>query len=103
MSKKKRIFTDDYEPTALAFTDFSKLTPTLKGEDAERFIRNMEENERKVAEKVKVPPTSEELEKELSCAKILLDFQEREVEQLRDRIKNLENKIKDLEKKNGKS
>lgn len=94
-SKKIRTFAaqDDEEPTALAFTDFSKPIPTLEGEDAERFIRIMEENERKAAERAKLPPTREELERELSCAKMMLDFQEREVEQLRNRIKELEKQL----------
>lgn len=91
-SEEFRTFADE-EPTALAFTDFSKPTPTLEGEDAERFIRNMEENNRKAAERAKLPKTKEELERELSCCKIMLDFQEREVEQLRNRIKELEKKI----------
>jgi hypothetical protein len=91
-SEKFRTFADE-EPTALAYTDFSKPMPILEGEDAERFIRIMEENNRKAAEKAKLPPTREELERELSCSKIMLDFQEREVEQLRNRIKQLEEKI----------
>ena len=86
-------FTDDEEPTALAFTDFTKPMPTLEGEDADRFIRIMEENDRKAKERAKTPPTREELEKQLSCAKIMLDFQEREVEQLRNRIKELEKEL----------
>ena len=94
-SEKFRTFAaqDDEEPTALAFTDFSKPTPILEGEDAERFIRIMEENERKAAERAKLPPTREKLERELSCAKMMLDFQEREVEQLRNRIKELEKQL----------
>ena len=94
-SGKKPNFAQDFdeEPTALAFTDFTKPMPVLEGKDAERFIRIMEENSRKAAEKAKLPPTKEELERELSCAKIMLDFQEREVEQLRNRIKDLEKKL----------
>jgi predicted nuclease with TOPRIM domain len=91
-SEKFRTFADE-EPTALAYTDFSKPMPILEGEDAERFIRIMEENDRKAAEKAKLPPTREELERELSCSKIMLDFQEREVEQLRNRIKDLETQL----------
>jgi len=91
-SEKFRTFADE-EPTALAFTDFSKPTPILEGEDAERFVRNMEETERKAAERAKLPPTREELERKLSYSKIMLDFQEREVEQLRNRIKDLEKQL----------
>ena len=92
-SKKIRTFAKNDEPTALAFTDFTKPMPTLEGEDAERFITIMEENNRKAKERAKIPPTREELEKQLSCAKIMLDFQEHEVEQLRNRIKELEKKL----------
>lgn len=97
-SKKFRTFApqNDEEPTALAFTDFSKPIPTLKGKDAERFIRIMEENSSKAAERTKLPPTREELEMQLSYSKMMLNFQEREVEQLRNKISRLEEKIKDL-------
>ena len=97
-SKKFRTFApqNDEEPTALAFTDFSKPTPILRGKDAERFVRIMEENNRKAAEKAKLPPTREELEMQLSYSKMMLNFQEHEVEQLKNKISQLEEKIKDL-------
>ena len=75
---------------ALAFTDFSKPSPVLSGEDAERFIRNMEEIERKVRETPKQPKTRAEIENEISVKKMLYEFQERELEKLKEEIKKLE-------------
>ena len=100
-SKKFRTFAKESEPTALAFTDFSKPTPILKGKDAERFIRIMEENEKKAMERAKIPPTKEELEKRLSYMKITYDFDKRQLEKSEKEIKELEAKIKELE--NGKT
>ena len=84
---------DDDEPTALAFTDFSKPTPILKGKDAERFIRLMEENERKAKERANIPPTREELERELSCAKMMYDLEKNNLKELEQKINNLEKKL----------
>jgi hypothetical protein len=100
-SKKIRTFAKESEPSALAFTDFSKPTPILEGEDAERFIRIMEENEKKALERAKIPPTKEELEKRLSSMRIIYDFDKRQLEESEKKIKKLEAKIKELE--NGKT
>lgn len=81
---------DDDIGGALAFTDFTKLMPVLEGEDAERFIRNMEEAERRAEERAKRPKTKEEIESELSIKRMLLEFQERELENLKKDIKKLE-------------
>jgi hypothetical protein len=93
MSKKNNTFASeiDYEPTALAYTDFTKPMPILEGEDAERFLRIMEENERKAKERAKIPMTLKEAESKLSCSKIILQFE-------KDKVKELEQKIEDLEK-----
>lgn len=99
-SKKISTFAND-EPTALAFTDFSKPTPILRGEDAERFIRIMEENEKKAEERAKIPPTKEELENKLNWMKLCYDFEKRQLEESEKEIKELEAKIKEL--KNGKT
>ena len=80
----------DDEPVGALATDVGKEIPVLKGEDAERFIRNMELAERKAEERSKRPKTRQELESEISIKKMLLDFQEREVEELRKEIKKLE-------------
>ena len=107
MSKKSDTFATDYEePTALAnshfseidtdddydddpvgalaFTDFSKPMPILEGEDAERFIRMMEESERKAAERAKQPPTKKEVEQQLGFEKIMLDFKENEIKEIKE-------------------
>jgi len=80
----------DNEPVGALATDVVKEIPVLMGEDAERFIRNMELAERKAEERSKRPKTRQELESEISIKKMLLDFQEREVEELRKEIKKLE-------------
>lgn len=83
---------DNEEPTALAYTDFSKPSPVLTGEDAERFIKQMEEVEKKVKERANRPKTKAELESELSIMKVIYEYEERE-------LNNLKNKIEELEKK----
>ena len=98
-SKKISTFAndDDDEPTALAFTDFTKPSPILKGKDAERFIKNMEEAEKMAEENASIPKSKERLEKELHFKKWIYDFEKR-------KLKDLEQEIKELEKElNGKT
>ena len=102
-SKKKRIFTSQSEPTALAFTDFTKPMPTLRGEDAERFIRIMEENNRKADERAKIPPTLDELERRYGVSKMVFDMHKRELEDEENRLKKLEQEIKKIKEENGKT
>lgn len=92
MSNKKRIFAADYddEPTALAYTDFSKPMPILEGKDAERFIRIMEENEIKADEQAKKPMTVEEAKQQLSYEKMILSLKEDELKEIKHRIEKLE-------------
>ena len=98
-TKKSSIIVEESdEPTALAFTDFSKPTPVLEGEDAERFIRIMEENEKKAKERAKIPPTLEELKDKLSFEKMFLEWDKETIRKREEKIKELENKIKELEK-----
>lgn len=95
MSKKSTTFAENYEePTALAYTDFTKPSPVLKGKDAERFILMMEENERKAAERAKQPMTVEEAKKQLSYEKMFLEMKENEIKKMKDSIKKLEEYIK---------
>ena len=94
MSKNSHPFANDYEePTALAFTDFNKLMPTLEGEDAERFIRNMEENERKAKERDNRPMTKDEAEKLLSYNRIIREFELNKLKNINEEIKKLEDYI----------
>ena len=91
MSKNNHTFANDYEePTALAFTDFSKPMPILEGEDAERFISNMEENERKAKESANQPITKNEAEKLLSYNKIIREFELNRIKEIDKEIKKLE-------------
>ena len=93
-------FADEYdEPTALAYTDFTKPMPVLEGEDAERFVRIMEENEKKAKERAKLPPTKEEIDRELRYSKIMYDFNKRQLEELEERIKELEKLHAEIEEK----
>lgn len=96
MSKKSVTFAsdNDEEPTALAYTDFTKPVPVLNGKDAERFLLMMEENERKAAERAKRPMTIEEAKKKLLYEKMFLEMKENEVKEMKDNIKKLEEYIK---------
>ena len=87
-SKKNRTFASNDEPTALA-TDVGKPTPILKGKDAERFVRNMVEIENRAPQ----PKTKEDIEKELSYMKIMYEFEKNQLEELEEKIKDLENKL----------
>ena len=92
-SKKFRTFANDDEPTALAFTDFTKPIPILKGKDAERFIKNMEEAERRAEDRKKTPKSKEQLEEELHFKKWIYDFEKRKLEILEKEIIVLEKKL----------
>ncbi len=91
-SKKLRTFANNDEPTALA-TDVGKPIPILKGKDAERFIKSMEEAERKAEERASLPRTKEEIKEELSFKKWLYDFEKRKLEDLEEEIKKLEQEL----------
>ena len=97
MSKKIHTFANEYENDepigALAYTDFSMPSPILQGEDAERFYRIMEENERKAAEKAKQPMTKAEAEKRLTYMKIMYKFEKKNLEEKAKEIKALEDYI----------
>jgi flagellar motility protein MotE (MotC chaperone) len=103
MKKKNTNFADEYDVDdpvgALAFTDFTKPAPVLEGEDAERFVRMMEENERKAEERAKIPPTKEELENRLNWMKLVYNFEKQRLEENEKEIKELEEEIKKLDGK----
>jgi hypothetical protein len=91
MSKKKHTFANENdEPTALA-TDSGRAWPILEGKDAERFLRIMEDNERKAKEKAKRPMTKEEAETALIHKKIIHELEKSNLEKLEEEIKRLEN------------
>ena len=94
MSEKKIIFAENSdEPTALAFTDFTKPLPILEGEDAEKFLKNMEEAERKAEERAKKPMTIDKAKRLLSFNKFMLDYENGKVEEIKKEIKKLESII----------
>lgn len=80
---------DDYEPVGALATDTGKSF-VLEGDDAERFVREMEENERRIAERTEALPTREDLQNELEYSRIILQFEERELDRLKTKIKMLE-------------
>jgi flagellar motility protein MotE (MotC chaperone) len=93
MSENLSNFANDFDDDpvgGLAYTDFSKPMPVLEGEDAERFVRMMEENEKKAKERAKRPKTKAEIESELSIKKMILDYELREIENLKKDIEKLE-------------
>ena len=92
---------DPDDPVGALVTDSGKGPIVLEGEDAERFLRIMEENERKAEERAKIPPTKEELECRLSCMKIVYDFDKRQLEEKEKEIKELEEQINILEQIDG--
>ena len=103
MSEKNRIFaSDDDEPTALA-VDSGKPIPTLTGESARIFLERAAKAEEEAEKRASVAPTLWDLRRELSFQKFFLESEERQIEERKKTIENLENKIKDLEKLNGKS
>jgi hypothetical protein len=97
-SKKNRIFaSDDDEPTALA-VDSGRPIPTLTGESARIFLERAEKVEEEAKKRMNEPPTLEWLKRELSFQKFFLESEERQIEERKNTITNLENKIKDLER-----
>lgn len=104
MSEKNRIFAaDDDEPTALA-VDSGRPIPTLTGESARRFLERAAKVEEEAKKRMNEPPTLEGLKRELTFQKFFLESEERQLQERKDKITKLENKIKDLEKQlDGKS
>ena len=96
MKKKNSNFANEYDNDpvgALAFTDFTKPVPVLEGEDAERFVRMMEENEKKARERAKQPKTKAELESELAIMRMMYEYEERELNNLKNNIEKLEKEL----------
>ena len=104
MSEKNRIFaSENDEPTVLAI-DSGKPIPTLSGESARRFLEHAAQVEEEAKKRMNESHTLEGLKRELAFQKYFLEIKEKEVQERKDKIKNLENKVKDLEKQlDGKS
>jgi hypothetical protein len=101
-SKKFRTFANDSEPSALA-TDVGKVIPTLTGESARRFLENARKVEIEAEKRRNEPPSLEWLEKELAFNKFFLDQDIDNVKTRYKRICELEDKIKEIKEKNGKT
>ena len=101
-SKKFRTFANDSEPSALA-TDVGKVIPTLTGESARRFLENARKVEIEAEKRKNEPPSLEWLEKELTFNKFILDQDIDNVKSRYKRICELEDKIKEIKEKNGKT
>ena len=99
-SKKFRTFAN--EPSALA-TDVGKAIPTLTGESARRFLENARKVEIEAEKRRNEPPSLEWLEKELAFNKFFLDQDIDNVKARYKRICELEDKIKKIKEKNGKT
>ena len=98
MSEKNRIFaSENDEPTVLAI-DSGKPIPTLSGEAACRFLEQAAQVEEEAKKRMNESPTLEGLKRELVFQKYFLEIKEKEVQERKDKITKLENKIKDLEK-----
>jgi hypothetical protein len=100
--EKNRTFANDEEPTALA-TDVGKPIPILSGEAASCFLQNMKKAEEEAERRRNIPPTIEQLEKQLMYEEFFLEDDLRGIEERKERISNLRNKIKFLKEKNGKT
>ena len=100
-SKKNRIFANDDEPSALA-TDVGKPC-IVSGKDAERFLERMREVELEAERRSKMPPTLEELKSRLFYEELVFNMEKDRLALKKEEIRKLKEKIKDLEKKNGKT
>jgi hypothetical protein len=81
------------EPTALA-TDVGKPIPILSGKSAERFVKLMEENERKARERANKPKSKDDLEKQLTYLKFVYDMEKSNLEDIKNKIIETEEQLK---------
>lgn len=88
--KQNTTFANEDEPTALAFTDLSKPSPILKGEDAKRFVEHM----MKVDHERKAKMTDEDTIKlHIKSLQDLVKIKEYELRELHQRIEKLNQKL----------
>ena len=99
MSEKNHIFTSNDEPTVLA-TDSEKHIPTLTGEQAQIFLERAAKAEEEAKKRMNETPTLEALKSELAFQMFFLKNEEWQLQERKDKIKKLENKIYGLEKEN---
>ena len=88
--KQSTTFANDDEPTALAYTDFSKPSPILKDEDAKRFVEHM----RKVEHERKAKMSDEDtIRLHIKSLQDLVKIKEYELRELHQRIEKLNQKL----------
>ena len=93
MSEKNRIFaSDDDEPTALA-VDSGRPIPTLTGESARIFLERAAKVEEEAKKRMNEPPTLEGLKRKLTFQKFFLENEERQLQKMKDNIKDLERQL----------
>lgn len=93
MSEKNRIFaSDDDEPTALA-VDSGRPIPTLTGESARIFLERAAKVEEEAKKRINEPPTLEGLKRKLTFQKFFLENEERQLQKMKDNIKDLERQL----------
>ena len=91
MSEKNRTFASD-EPTALA-VDSGRPIPTLTGESARIFLERAAKVEEEAKKRMNEPPTLEGLKLELTFQKFFLENEERQLQKMKDNIKDLERQL----------
>lgn len=93
MSEKNRTFaSDDDEPTALA-VDSGRPIPTLTGESARIFLERAAKVEEEAKKRMNEPPTLEDLKRKLTFQKFFLENEERQLQKMKDKIKDLERQL----------
>ena len=93
MSEKNRTFaSDDDEPTALA-VDSGRPIPTLTGESARIFLERAAKVEEEAKKRMNEPPTLEGLKRKLTFQKFFLENEERQLQKMKDKIKDLERQL----------
>ena len=91
MSEKNRTFASD-EPTALA-VDSGRPIPTLTGESARIFLERAAKVEEEAKKRMNEPPTLEDLKRKLTFQKFFLENEERQLQKMKDNIKDLERQL----------
>lgn len=93
MSEKNRTFaSDDDEPTALA-VDSGRPIPTLTGESARIFLERAAKVEEEAKKRMNEPSTLEDLKRKLTFQKFFLENEERQLQKMKDNIKDLERQL----------
>lgn len=101
IKEKNSTFAESDEPTALAYTDLSKPSPILEGEDAIRFLENARKAEEGYEKRKKEPLSLDELKRKYSYGMMVLEIDKESIKLREKELNELQIKIKELERKNG--